>query len=238
MTDTTTRTARVDDRPEAGSSLRACVRLVLEHAMSCAPGADGAAVSACGPHGRLRTLGDTGALARAGCEEQYRLDDGPTPAALVQDTVVVPDLADDPRWPAASARLRELGVRSALCLRLETVDDGPIGVLSVFGRRPHALSADIVPALERVRLMVSVALTALRTREQVAQLEHAVRSNRDIGVAMGIVMAHRLVTRDEAFELLRRASQHQHRKLVEVADEVIRTGLLEYSDTSFWSEGR
>jgi GAF domain-containing protein len=186
----------------------------------------------------MRTLGDIGALAAAACEQQYGLGDGPTPAALAADSVVVPDLADEPRWPTAAAALRELGVRSVLSLRLQTATDGPIGALTLVARRPHALPLEIVPSLEGVRLTVSVALAALRTREQVAQLEQAVRSNRDIGVAMGIVMAHRLVTRDEAFELLRRASQHQHRKLVEVADEVIRTGLLEYSDTSWWSDRR
>lgn len=227
MSETSARAGRVAERPGADFSLQACVDLVLEHALRAAPGADGAAISACLPHGRYRTLGDSGALAQSACEEQYRLGAGPLPDAVEADVVVVPDLADDGRWPEVADRLTDLGVRSLLCMRLQTAEDGPLGVLSLVARRPGGATAADVPAVERVRLMVSVALSALRTREQVGQLEQAVRSNRDIGVAMGIVMAHRLVTRDEAFELLRRASQLQHRKLVDVADDVIRTGVLE-----------
>lgn len=215
------------ERPDADFSLRACVHLVLEHALRAAPGADGAAITARAPHGTFRTLGDSGTLAHSASEEQYRLGSGPLLAAIDEDAVVVADLVGDARWPAVAERLSDLGVRSLLCMRLHTAEDGPLGVLSLVASRPGALTAADVPAIERVRLMVSVALSALRTREQVDQLEQAVRSNRDIGVAMGIVMAHRLITRDEAFELLRRASQQQHRKLVDVADDVIRTGVLE-----------
>ena len=227
MTDVSIRTERVAERPESDFSLRACVQLVLEHALRAAPGAEGAAISARAPHGKYRTLGDSGTLAQSACEEQYRLGAGPLPTAIESDVVVVPDLADEARWPDVAERLIGVGVRSLLCVRLRTQEDGALGVLSLVAAAPGGLTVADVPAIEPVRLMVSVALSALHTREQVDQLEQAVRSNRDIGVAIGIVMAHRLITRDEAFGLLRRASQQQHRKLVDVADDVIRTGILE-----------
>ena len=37
-------------------------------------------------------------------------------------------------------------------------------------------------------------------------------------------MARRLVTKDQAFEMLKMASQHLHRKLRDIAAEVIETG--------------
>jgi ANTAR domain/PAS fold len=62
--------------------------------------------------------------------------------------------------------------------------------------------------------------------ETVANLQLALASNRRIGTAIGIVMAHRRITDEAAFELLREASQRGHRKLRDIADEVVHTGVL------------
>jgi len=67
----------------------------------------------------------------------------------------------------------------------------------------------------------------LQEAEQRAEnLERALASNRTIGAAMGIIMAHRHVTSDQAFALLRETSQHVNRKLRDVAEDVIFTGAL------------
>jgi hypothetical protein len=57
-------------------------------------------------------------------------------------------------------------------------------------------------------------------------LERALEHARDIGVAMGIVMATMEVTRQEAFHVLRTVSQNQNRRLFLVAAEVAETGAL------------
>jgi AmiR/NasT family two-component response regulator len=62
--------------------------------------------------------------------------------------------------------------------------------------------------------------------EQVANLEQALQSNREIGVALGVLMAHHRVTQDQAFTLLRVASQNLHRKLRDIASDVVETGAL------------
>jgi AmiR/NasT family two-component response regulator len=72
-----------------------------------------------------------------------------------------------------------------------------------------------------------VAFESARTAEQVANLRQALESNRRIGVAIGVLMARRSVTEQAAFDLLRAASQNQHRKLREVADDVVYTGDLD-----------
>ncbi len=51
-------------------------------------------------------------------------------------------------------------------------------------------------------------------------------SNREIGVAMGILMHQHRLTRDQAFDLLRVASQDTNRKLADVAEDVADTGVL------------
>ncbi len=87
--------------------------------------------------------------------------------------------------------------------------------------------------LAAVRYLIGVATEVLDTESrlakaqgQVVNLEIALASNRDIGTAIGILMNSQLVTQDEAFTMLRVTSQHTHRKLREVANDVIFTGAL------------
>ena len=83
------------------------------------------------------------------------------------------------------------------------------------------------------RLDVHHELSSLRhyalaqAENQVANLETALASNRRIGAAIGVLMASRRVTSEEAFALLRMASNKSNRKLRDVADRVVLTGSLD-----------
>jgi E3 ubiquitin-protein ligase DOA10 len=63
-------------------------------------------------------------------------------------------------------------------------------------------------------------------RGQIANLEAALVTARRIGAAMGVLMARHRMTDSQAFDVLRKGSQHTNRKLRDVADEVVPTGLL------------
>jgi hypothetical protein len=66
--------------------------------------------------------------------------------------------------------------------------------------------------------------TALRLYEQsrlAADLQEALASRSTIDQALGVLMAQNRCTRDAAFAILRRASQHRNLKLREVAATVI-----------------
>ncbi|KGH45104.1 hypothetical protein IN07_19320 [Modestobacter caceresii] len=63
-------------------------------------------------------------------------------------------------------------------------------------------------------------------RVRVADLEAALRSARTIGMAMGILMSSRRIPEQAAFDALVNASQHQNRKLREVAEDVVLAGRL------------
>jgi AmiR/NasT family two-component response regulator len=52
-------------------------------------------------------------------------------------------------------------------------------------------------------------------------------TNREIGIAMGVLMNAHKITRQQAFDLLRIVSQHTHRKLYEIARDVADTGALD-----------
>jgi signal transduction histidine kinase/DNA-binding response OmpR family regulator/PAS domain-containing protein len=63
-----------------------------------------------------------------------------------------------------------------------------------------------------------------RAEDKAANLERALSSNRQIGAAMGILMARLQLTDEQAFDLLRKTSQNRHRKLRDIAEEVLMTG--------------
>jgi len=89
------------------------------------------------------------------------------------------------------------------------------------------------------RLAVHYELACLRNfaldaaENRSANLELALSSNRQIGAAVGIVMATHKLTSDRAFALLREASNQSNRKLRDVADHVVLTGSLDP-----WTPGR
>jgi hypothetical protein len=85
------------------------------------------------------------------------------------------------------------------------------------------LLADQAAAKLRLRSL-DTALQKQVTRA--ANLEEALATNREIGQAIGILMATDHLTAEQAFERLRTASQHSHRKLRDIAADVAETGVL------------
>ena len=67
-------------------------------------------------------------------------------------------------------------------------------------------------------------------RAQVEHLKLALVSARRIGAAIGIVMAERKITDDDALQALVRVSQHRNRKLRDLVEDVVLTGTLERID--------
>jgi AmiR/NasT family two-component response regulator len=84
------------------------------------------------------------------------------------------------------------------------------------------------PSIDRASTETSSASFTTRAEYEakIANLETALRTNRRIGIAIGIVMSQHRCTDLEAFETLRQLSQHRNRKLRELAEEVIYTGAL------------
>lgn len=145
-----------------------------------------------------------------------------------ESCVVSVDLATDARWPDFTAAAERIGARSALAVRLGTDEDGPLGSLTLLSPLPDAFDEAVCARVVPLPVQAGVALSAIHNREQVEHLNRALESNRDIAVAIGIVMAHRVIDRDEGFALLRAASQHLHRKIADLALDVVNTGVLEF----------
>jgi len=160
---------------------------------------------------------------------QYELGLGPCVDAVREDsTFVTGDVGSEPRWHEWGQRAStEVGVNSVLSQRLHLHEE----VAVVAGLNIYSDAKD---AFDRAAVGVALVLAthgALVLSEQLAtnrcnNLMKALESNREIGVAMGILMDQHRFTRQEAFDVLRVASQNSNRKLSDVATDVADTGTL------------
>lgn len=189
---------------------------------------------------RFQSVGATADAARAADGIQYELGTGPcVDAALTESVYRTDDLSTDDRWPEFSRRaVAELAVRSMLSYRLFIEDDDVIAALNLYSTRPGAFDAEAEVVGTLVATHGGLAITAALGRERAAHLERALLNRREIGIAMGVLMTRHKIDRDQAFDLLRVASQHSNRKLAEIATEVADTGVLQLPRTAARSRGR
>jgi GAF domain-containing protein len=146
-------------------------------------------------------------------------------------TFYADDLATDLRWPAFAQQATEAGIRSVLALPLAT--DDRQGALNLYARYPVAFGVvDRAKAAILVSL-ASLALTVAHSQEdherRAEDLHAALITRQVIGEALGILMERERISGEEAFDILRRASQHLNIKLREVAQTLVDTGV--YPDT-------
>jgi GAF domain-containing protein len=202
--------------------------IITARSLTLVPGAQYAAVSR-GRRGRFETVAETSELAVRVDQIQYDLGSGPcVDAALQEEIFRTGDLAAEPRWPEFGRRAAaEYGIRSMLSTRLFLEDDDLVAALNLYSTAPDAFEESDEIVTMMLATHASTATAAARLQERVHHLERALQSNRGIGIAIGVLMNQYKITQDEAFDLLRMASQHGHRKLVDVARDVTDTGILE-----------
>lgn len=180
---------------------------------------------------RPKTIAATGALPRQVDELQYATREGPCLEAAEHDElVVVNDLSADERWPKFSREcITRTSVRSILSLRL-SLGGRDRAAMNFYGTHVDAFNDLDAGTASVFAPFASLALKARIHEQDVANLEQALFSSRQVGTAIGILMARRSVTKHQAFDLLRRASQHLNRKLRDIASDVECTGELPGSD--------
>ncbi len=166
-------------------------------------------------------------------EIQSELGEGPCIDAIdEQHTVYVEDLASETRWPAFAHHAVEYGMASMLSFRLfiEENESGErtMGALNLYSCERAAFDESAHEVGLVLASHASVALAGAQAlaeeKEQVAGLQQAVASRDVIGQAKGILMERERLTADQAFDVLRRASQHVNLKLRDVAERVTETG--------------
>ena len=131
----------------------------------------------------------------------------------------------DPRWPELSAAAVDRGYRAVWTMPV-TPSTGPMrATLNLYWSAPVTGGPTPPEAtLDAVQQLAAVATNAVafhEMRQTIAELREALESRTVIGQAQGILMARQRVTEEEAFDVLRRASQRTNRKLREIADELV-----------------
>jgi len=177
-------------------------------------------------NGGFRTTNATGEDALAIDEAQYEGDDGPCLRALRSgrqlQVMVGAGGASFAEFEEAAAGA---GVTAVLSTPLVRGSGDAIGALNIYGEGDGAFAdPDIRTASilgEHAAILVENALALESAAQLNEQLRHAVASREIIGEAKGIIMERQGCTRDEAFDVLRRASQRENRKLRDVAEELV-----------------
>jgi len=129
-------------------------------------------------------------------------------------------------WPVFQTKAHEFGVTEALSTPLLRAPGQAIGALNIYSHRDGGFAdterhtADVVA--EHAAILVANASALAGANQLNEELRNAVASREIIGEAKGIIMERQSCTRDEAFEILRRASQRENRKLRGLAEDLVR----------------
>ncbi|CAL9652488.1 hypothetical protein SUDANB108_06686 [Streptomyces sp. enrichment culture] len=158
-------------------------------------------------------------------EKQYGQDDGPClQSARTGEEVLVGDMLTESRWGDYPAYAAACGIRSSVSLPI-AARTHTVGALNIYGGPAHAFDDADLGAL---RSLAAQATGAIALAQRIAdaeafaeQMQQAMRSRGVIDQAMGVVMGQRGCTADEAFAILRSASQHRNIKLRDLCTELI-----------------
>ncbi len=175
---------------------------------------------------RAYTAAHVGEMALAADELQYERGHGPCLDAGRGGVVLrIDDTRTEVRWPDYVARVVSTGVRSSLSVPLP-YQGGCIGALNVYSGRPAAFTnpdslAAGLDVAEAVAVAVANADAHAQLGEHSRNMRLAMESRSVIEQAKGVLMAQRGVDAEQAFEILREASQRANRKLRDIAVGVV-----------------
>jgi GAF domain-containing protein len=166
-------------------------------------------------------------LALAADELQYEHGYGPCMDAGRGGVLLrVDDMQTEQRWPDYVAHVnRTSPLRSSLSVPLP-YQGSSIGALNNYSTKPGAFaSPDSLragsDAAEAVAVVVANADAHAQLFDQARNMRIAMESRAVIEQAKGVLMAQRHVSAEQAFEILREASQRYNRKLREIAAGIV-----------------
>lgn len=176
------------------------------------------------PNGHPVTVATSDLMAAQVDEVQYQLDQGPCLHSMRHsERVSVEDTVGEERWGGFSTRAAANGIRSSLSMPLTA--DGIMGALNLYAPVPGAFGETEVRRAEIFAASASATL-ALAARQAssaalTGQLREALASRGVIDQALGIIMAQERCGSDQAFAILRAASQNRNVKLRDIAHQIV-----------------
>ncbi len=209
----------------APGTVQGTLQRIVDLAVGAVEGCDAAGIFVV-EQGRVVTTAFSDPLVLALDAMQSDAGQGPCLDAVSQaNTFYAEDLAEDARWPVFGPAAVAAGMRSLVAFPLSASRPS---ALNLYSHLPRAYGA-----LDRGTGLIfatlgGIALDTAEERatedERVGNLREALQSRELIGQAQGILMERERITADQAFDVLRRASQHLNRKLRDVAENVVTTG--------------
>jgi len=168
---------------------------------------------------------------------QVQAEEGPCQDCFATGTAVsVVDLADEPdRWPRFVPNALASGFRSvqAVPLRLRGTI---LGAMNLFLTEPGGISDDSLTVIQAMADVATIGLLQQRELHRAhtveSQLQHALQSRIGIEQAKGIISEQAHITTDAAFELMRRYSRDNNRKLATVALAIVEGAVTSASFTT------
>ncbi|WP_344234078.1 GAF and ANTAR domain-containing protein [Kribbella hippodromi] len=203
--------------------LEETVEAVVEFACQAVE-CDAAAAALIGADGDAEVLAMTDPKLSDLFRLQLESGEGPVLTAVRTGAVVsIPQVEAETRWsPVWRKQIAALGIQSALHLPL-LVSGRHGAVLSLYREEPGGFDeADVAVA----HILARHATVAIGTALRDENLSRAVDARKLVGQAMGILMERYGLDGDRAFEVLKRYSQNNNRKLRDVAQELIDTRRL------------
>ena len=168
---------------------------LVEFAVRGIPGAEHASMTVVDGSRSPRTTAQSDDLPYQWDQLQYQYGEGPClEAAVTNGFELVSDLRTENRWPLfARAIVDQTPVRSMLSFRLFLTEQNR-AALNLYATRAGAFTDESTAAGSMFAAYSSMALLAAARNDQANHLIRALETNREIGVAMGILMANGQVT--------------------------------------------
>jgi GAF domain-containing protein len=175
--------------------------------------------------GRPVTATYTSQMAEEIDAAQYQADSGPCVDAMRERRVKrLESTEEEMRWPEFSAAASAHGIRSVISFPLVVQDVG-MGALNYYATEPHAFSGideEIGGVFaDQASIVLANAAAYFEATDLGSQLQEALTSRDLIGQAKGLLMSAQGCSGEEAFEVLRRASQRENRRLRDIAAEMV-----------------
>jgi len=207
-----------------GRSVEETYRVIVEKAPGLVEGCDRAAIGVLKHHGFM-TAAASDEVMRYIDTLQNELSEGPCLEASVEETLHLDnDITAHSQWPRLAGRVvAETPVRAMLAVPL-ILDGRRNGALNLFADRAGAYGEESTESATILAAFATVAIARALETERAEQLQQGLASNREIGAAIGILMASRNLTQEQAFAVLSQASQRLNRKLRDIAAGIVRGG--------------
>jgi GAF domain-containing protein len=174
---------------------------------------------------RPLTVGTSDATAARLDETQYSKGEGPCLEAMrTSQTIEVTDATSETRWSSYMTTAVNQGLGASLSTPI-TAAGATIGVTNLYALKPHTFTAEerarATAYTEQAAAAIAIATRLAHHTQLTDDLRAALVSRATIDQALGIIMGDLHCSADDAFAVLRKASQDTNTKLRDVATTVI-----------------